>query len=660
MMPHPPDQLPGSIAHELVAARAESRTLREQLWKLASNPFLVLGEARVTDHGIALNIFGDTLPEPRLGMAPGSFPKTIEATYDRLHPDDRASFQQAVERSLVTGEPFDMNYRLADGYGGWRWIEGRALSAEVRDGNHVAWVFTHRDFTAQRATQEALRESVNSLELSRAESKSERKRLWRTAANAFTVLGEARLTETGFNLQYFGDNAPEAKLGLLPGSMPKSVAEVEAMIHPADLKSYQRSVERTVATGEPFRAVYRLSDGRGGWRWLQSSAISQEERDGRHVRWLFDNIDITERKESEEALRRALEEVRHLKAQLVNEIQFLREETDRAIEHGPIIGQSPAVARVLEQVELVSATSSIVLITGETGTGKELVARAIHLHSDRRQRLFVAVNCAALPASLVESELFGHEKGAFTGAIARRTGRFEQADGGTLFLDEVGELPLEAQAKMLRVLQSGEFERVGGSRPLRTNARVIAATNRDLEASVQRGHFRSDLYHRLTVFPIHLSPMRERREDIPLLAAYLVTRKARQLKRRIEPLSADVLKRLVAYDWPGNVRELENVLERAIILTHGSWIGVQAIHLAHVAHFSPCGPHSQPTTAPDAGESNTLEACDRAHIRRICEVTAWKIKGPHGAAAKLGLNPGTLYSRMKKLGIRRPGCSALG
>jgi transcriptional regulator with GAF, ATPase, and Fis domain len=336
---------------------------------------------------------------------------------------------------------------------------------------------------------------------------------------------------------------------------------------------------------------------------------------------------------------------------------MLREEVDRGAKHRDIIGRSAPLQRVLEQVELVSATTSTVLISGETGTGKELIARAVHQRSNRRNQMFVAVNCAALPASLVESELFGHERGAFTGAIARRAGRFEQADGGTLFLDEIGELQLETQAKLLRVLQFGEFERVGGSRPLKTNVRIIAASNRDLADAVREGRFRSDLYHRLSVFPIHIPPLRERREDIPLLAAYLVTQKARQLGRIIDRISNPILDRLTAYDWPGNVRELENVLERAIILSPGNSI------LAHAVQLGPISPadknlavtNSEPEA--DSGDGDTLEARERAHIRRICNATGWKIKGPAGAAVKLGLNPGTLYSRMKKLGIQRPaGC----
>ncbi len=634
------------------AARAELPSAHDKLWKLASNPFIVLGEARVTDSGIALTILGDLLPEPRLGLAPGSFPKSIEAALEMMHPGDRQAYQQAVERSQATGEAFDMNYRLADGHGGWRWIEGRAVSVQICDGKHVGWVFTNRDFTPQREAEAALRQSLRELEASRSEVESEQDMLWKLAANAFSVLGEIRLTKDGLEMEYLGDAAPEAKIGLLPASAPRTLNDVIAMMHPDDTRAYQDSVERSLPTGEPFRSVYRLSDGRGGWRWIKSRAISLgEERDGKHVHWLGDSVDITEQMETEDALSKSLEELRQLKAQLQSENLFLREEVDRGVTHADIIGRSAPLARVLEQVELVAGTSSTVLISGETGTGKELVARAIHQHSDRKHRLFIAVNCAALPATLVESELFGHEKGAFTGAIARRVGRFEQADGGTLFLDEVGELPLETQAKMLRVLQLGEFERVGGDRPLRTNVRVIAASNRDLEQAVRDGRFRSDLYHRLSVFPIHLPPLRERREDIPLLAAYLVTRKARQLGRNIERIPHLILDRLTAYDWPGNIRELENVLERAIILSPGTSLRLEAIHLGSAASPRSRERHAQRGNAADAGETDTLQSLERAHILRICQATAWKIKGPTGAANKLGLNPSTLYSRMKKLGI---------
>jgi transcriptional regulator with GAF, ATPase, and Fis domain len=625
----------------------------EKLWKLASNPFTVLGEARITDSDIALTILGDLPPEPRLGLAPGSFPSSIEAALAMMHPDDLLSYQQAVEHSRATGEPFDMNYRLSDGNGGWRWIEGQAVSVEVREGNHVGWVFINRDFTAQREAEAALRQSLRDLEASRSELKSEQDRLWKLASNAFSVLGQAHVTEHGIEQEFFEEDF-EAKIGLAPGTVPKSMDKFAEMIHPDDVATFQHQVECSAATGEPFRMIYRLADGRGGWRWLEARAICIGERDDRHVHWLSDTRDITELKKTEEALRQSLEELGQLKMRLQEENSILREEMGHKSLHADIIGGSAAMRRVLDQVELVAATAATVLISGETGTGKELIARAIHQRSDRREHLFVAMNCAALPATLVESELFGHEKGAFTGAIARRMGRFEQADGGTLFLDEVGELPREAQAKMLRVLQSGEFERVGGERPLKVSVRVIAASNRDLEQSVRDGRFRSDLYHRLAIFPIHLPPLRERREDIPLLAAYLISRKALQLGRKIESIPATVLDRFADYDWPGNVRELENALERAIILSPGTALRQEAIVLGSAAPVKARERHSRHNETPDAGASDTLQEREREHILRVCQATGWKIKGKDGAATILGIDPGTLYARMKKLGIRRP------
>ncbi|MCU0808751.1 MAG: sigma 54-interacting transcriptional regulator [Candidatus Contendobacter sp.] len=624
----------------------------DKLWILASSPFLVVGEAHIlADGDLALTWLGNVDPETKLGLTPGTFPKTIRDALALMHPDDVSGYRQAVAHSLATGAAFDASYRLADGRGGWRWIEGRAVPTEVRDGQWVAWIFINRDFTAQCAAEAALRQSIQELAAASSALRSEQDKFWQTAANAFSVLGEARVTDSGMELDFFGDVPPEEKLGLAPGSLPRNLEQLMAMMHPEDVKSYLQKVEHSLATGEPFRVVYRVTDGRGGWRWLQARAFSLEQREDRYIRWLHDTLDITEQRETEEALRHSLEELRQLKTRLLAENQFLREEAGlEAIDVG-LIGRSPALSRVLQQADLVAVTSSTVLISGETGTGKELVARAIHRRSPRWQRLFVAVNCAALPATLVESELFGHEKGAFTGAIARRAGRFEQADGGTLFLDEVGELPLDTQAKMLRVLQFGEFERVGGSRLLKTDVRIIAASNRDLEQAVREGQFRSDLYHRLAIFPIHLPPLRERREDIPLLAAYLVTGKARQLGRKIDPLTPAVVDRLTRYDWPGNVRELENILERAMILSPGSTLRLDALQL---------GPAERPAFDSPAcadnsiAEDDTLQTHERGHILRVCQATGWKIKGSDGAARRLDLNPGTLYARMKKLGIRRP------
>ncbi len=318
-----------------------------------------------------------------------------------------------------------------------------------------------------------------------------------------------------------------------------------------------------------------------------------------------------------------------------------------------IIGNSLSLKRVMLQAAQVAATDTTVLIIGETGTGKELIAQAIHSFSPRRDRPLVKVNCAVLPANLIESELFGHEKGAFTGAAARRIGRFELAHGATIFLDEIGELPLELQAKLLRVLHEGEFERLGSSRTIKVDVRVIAATNQDLKEEVRRGRFRDDLYYRLNVFPVRMPPLRERQEDIPLLTNFFVEQISQRLGRRIEKISCQEMEAMERYHWPGNVRELRNVIECAAILTPGDrlWLS-EGMPLNQLAE----------ARAETRGAVETvgkvrwarLEEVERDYILQVLEQTYWRIEGEHGAAAILGLNPGTLRSRMKKLGIKRP------
>jgi DNA-binding NtrC family response regulator len=314
-----------------------------------------------------------------------------------------------------------------------------------------------------------------------------------------------------------------------------------------------------------------------------------------------------------------------------------------------IVGTSAALAAVLKQVEVVAPTESTVLILGETGTGKELIARAIHTASSRSRRPFVKLNCAAIPTGLLESELFGHERGAFTGAIAQRIGRFELADGGTVFLDEVGEIPLELQTKLLRVLQEREFERLGSTRTLRTDARLIAATNRELQKMVEQQKFREDLFYRLNVFPIYIPALRERSEDVPLLVNHFAQRFARRMNRTIETIPAETMAALTRYPWPGNIRELQNVIERAVILSHGPVLQIP------VRDLDNC-------TAPrrDNGKDQTLETVERAHMLAILKETRWVLAGPRGAAARLGMNRSTLQFRLKKLGIVRPDiCASL-
>lgn len=321
-------------------------------------------------------------------------------------------------------------------------------------------------------------------------------------------------------------------------------------------------------------------------------------------------------------------------------------ETDNEAGFEGIVGQSSALRKVLRLIETVAAGDSTVLLLGETGTGKELIARAIHNRSPRKQRNFVKLNCAAIPTGLLESELFGHERGAFTGAIAQKVGRVELAGRGSLFLDEIGDIPLELQPKLLRVLQEREFERLGSTRTIKVDLRVVAATHRDLESMVASKQFRSDLYYRLNVFPIAIPPLRERLEDIPLLVRHFVQRAAEKMNKAIDTIASDTMAALTEYPWPGNIRELENVIERAVILSPGSVLRVPIRDL-----------HTR--IAPGSGsahtQNQTLEEVERSHILMILRQTRWVLSGPRGAATRLGLNRATLYFRMKKLGIFRPG-----
>jgi formate hydrogenlyase transcriptional activator len=340
----------------------------------------------------------------------------------------------------------------------------------------------------------------------------------------------------------------------------------------------------------------------------------------------------------------AFDEIQALKDQLHQQKVYLEEEVRTEHNFGEIVGESAALRRVLKQVEAVAPTDSTVLILGETGTGKELVARALHDLSPRRNRTFVKLNCAAIPTGLLESELFGHEKGAFTGAITQKVGRFELAHQGTLFLDEVGDIPPELQPKLLRALQEQEFERLGSTRTVRVDVRLVAATNHDLAQLASAGRFRSDLYYRLNVFPVVLPPLRERREDIPMLARHFTQRFALHMGRRIETIPAAVMDGLVRYPWPGNIREMQNVIERAVILSPGP-----ALHIPPGDLKPGTGPAEVPV-----GEAVTLADAEREHILRALRAAHWVLRGPSGAAARLGMKRSTLQWKMKKLGISRP------
>ncbi|MDE2350064.1 MAG: sigma 54-interacting transcriptional regulator [Gammaproteobacteria bacterium] len=379
------------------------------------------------------------------------------------------------------------------------------------------------------------------------------------------------------------------------------------------------SVGKGTDTGGVLLELRRKDN--GGPIWIQW--WSNPDRSGAYTRTMF--IDVTERVLLEQ-------EQARIKAQNL----YLQEELKSVHNFEEIIGASEGLVNVLDSVRLVASTDATVLLTGESGTGKELIARALHSASKRADKPFIKVNCAALALSLIESELFGHERGAFSGAIQKRIGRFELAHAGTLFLDEIGEVPPEVQVKLLRVLQEREFERVGGNQVIKADVRVIAATNRDLGRGVREGRFRADLFYRLNVFPVHLPPLRERVVDIPLLVHFFVQRHAPRVGRHIESVDPDSMRRLIAYPWPGNIRELENVVERALILGSKPVLEI---------HIDPPGP-------ADA-DSADLDAIQREHILKVLDTVNWIIEGGQGAAVRLGLKPGTLRHRMKKLGIRR-------
>src|SRR3984893_12269335 len=401
-------------------------------------------------------------------------------------------------------------------------------------------------------------------------------------------------------------------------------------LHPDDLERARSERRCGLTSGVPFEIEKRMRGKDGRYRWFLFRYNPLLNEHGRVARWFATATDIEDRKQTEQRVR--------------NENLALREQIDRDSMFEEIVGSSEVLRRVLEQVSRVAPTDSTVLIQGETGTGKELIARAIHTRSKRSSRAFIRVNCAAIPPSLIASELFGHEKGSFTGALQRRLGRFESADGGTIFLDEVGELPPETQVALLRVLQEREFERVGGNQTISIDVRVLTATNKDLSAAVAEGSFRKDLFYRLNVFPIQVPALRDRIDDIPLLVEYLVDRYAKKAGKRIRSISKDTLSLFRSYDWPGNIRELQNVVERAVILCDGETFCVDPSWLT---------PGPPRPAASDVPLVEDLAEREKVMIENALRESGGLISGPTGAAAKLRLPRQTLESKIRKLGIDR-------
>lgn len=488
---------------------------------------------------------------------------------------------------------------------------------------------------------------------------TERKRATDALRRSEAYLAEAqRLSHTGSwahdtasnKVSYFSEEAYRT-FGFDPAQGAVTYEQTRARVHPEDLRIFDGCVEKGVREKKSSTADFRLLLPDGSMKHVHCVSRPVMDASGQVVEVVGTNMDVTEQRQAHAALEKAFEEIKQLKEELYRENLALKEEIDQASFFEEIVGASEPLRRVLVQVAKVASAESTVLILGETGTGKELIARAIHKRSPRSSRAFVSVNCAAIPAALIGSELFGHEKGAFTGATQRRLGRFELADGGTLFLDEVGDLPAETQIALLRVLQERQFERIGGSQLIPTNVRIIAATNRDLKAAIHAGTFRSDLFYRLNVFPIHVPPLRDRQEDIPLLVEYLTERYASKSGKKIKRIDKRSLELFLAYQWPGNIRELQNVIERAVILCDGDTLSVDDVWLQ-------LEPRKQ--DEPNHGLARIGAEQEKTLIESALRESRGRVAGPSGAAAKLGIPRSTLETKIRTLRIDKHHFKSLG
>jgi formate hydrogenlyase transcriptional activator len=538
-----------------------------------------------------------------------------------IHPEDLEDLERKWRSSLTTGKPYEAEARVRRADGEYRWMILRKLPLRDQAGDIVKWYGSGVDIEDRRRAEDAVRESEDRLRLV----------IDTTPAMLHSARPDGYLDF--FNqrwLEYVGFSLDE-----MAGWRWTRV------VHPDDIEEELRNWRSSLATGEPFEAEVRVRGTDGKYRWMLHRKVPARDDQGNIVKWYGSSIDVEDQHEARAALEKAFNEIKTLRDQLYQENLVLKEQIGQTSMFEEIIGSSEALRRVLVHVERVAPTDSTVLITGETGTGKELVARAIHKRSNRAARAFVSVNCAAIPSTLVATELFGSERGAYTGATERRLGRFELADGGTIFLDEAGDLPLETQIALLRVLQERTFERVGGSQSIAVNVRVLAATNRDLQASAEAGKFRQDLFYRLNVFPIHVPPLRDRVEDIPLLVEYFAKRYAKKAGKKITSIKRKTLRLLQAYDWPGNIRELQNVIERAVILCDGDTLTVDETWL------KPESPRL--VTTRGLGRLNVNQ--EKEMIETALTKSHGRVSGPGGAAKKLGVPRSTLESRIRTLGI---------
>ncbi len=512
---------------------------------------------------------------------------------------------------LRSDEAGDIEARMRRHDGVFRWFLIRLEPYRDETGEIVMWYGVSTDIETLKQTEEKLREDEREL---------------RQITDA---IPQAVVVQDPSGLPIYANRATLDYTGLTADDVTAPNFR-ERFFHPEDVERFRNERKTALARGLPFEFEHRALGKDGQYRWFLIQYNPFRNERGRVTRWYATGTDIDDRVRAEERTR--------------NENLALREQIDRDSMFEDIVGSSEALRRVLREIAKVAPSDSTVLILGETGTGKELLARAIHKRSKRADRAFIGVNCAAIPPSLIASELFGHEKGAFTGATQRRLGRFESANGGTIFLDEVGDLPPEVQVTLLRVLQEREIERVGGNNPIAVDVRVIAATHRDLNALVAEGKFRKDLLYRLNVVPVEMPPLRERAADIPLLAEYFIDRFGKRAGKKFRTIGKKSLKVLQAYGWPGNVRELQNVIERAVILSDGDNLAVDETWLKH---------ELPPAASRTATLGGTLVRREKEMIEAALKESQGRISGPGGAAAKLGLPAKTLDSKIKRLKINK-------
>ena len=552
------------------------------------------------------------------GFQPNEDSAAPEVYFQRIHPDHRERIREAFQTCVVEKTDYQSDYPIVLLDGTVKYIHATGHPILNKSEDLIEFFGTTVDVTEQHEARAALQTAFEQIKA----EETELRRMTDAIASYVYVLrpdgtalyaNQAVLDYTGLTLEDVQREDQRARV-----------------FHPEDLERLREERHEGLARGKPFELEQRALGKDGNYRWFLVRYNPLRDDQGHIIRWYATGTDIEDRKRAEESMR--------------DENLALREQIDQAFMFEEIVGSSPALQTVLSSIVKVAPTDSTVLITGETGTGKELIARAIHKHSQRWGQAFISVNCASIPSSLIASELFGHEKGAFTGAVQRRQGRFEMAHSGTIFLDEVGELPAETQIALLRVLQERQFERVGGNRIIPTDVRVIAATNRDLTEAIAAGTLRADLFYRLNVFPIEVPPLRKRKEDIPMLVEYFVKRYAEKAGKQIRKIDNSTLERCQSYPWPGNIRELQNIVERSVILCGGDTFWIEKAWLASV----------QPPRQELAGPlPDTLQNQEKEMIEAALAESKGKVAGPEGAAARLGIPRSTLDSKIKQLGIKK-------